>query len=121
MALLTPRRAAGALALAAMAAACGDFVRPPDFVPGDPDQLLVHAVLRAGSDSATVWVSRVGEGHVGTPVSGAQVRVSGSAAEAVLREVPRGSTPCAASRFVPDGVFGSAATATRRIRLVPRP
>jgi hypothetical protein len=68
MALL---RSAGALALAALAGACGDFVRPPDFVPGDPDQLLVHAVLHAGSDSAAVRVSRVGAGSEGTPVTGA--------------------------------------------------
>jgi hypothetical protein len=106
MALLRPRRAAGALALAAIAAACGDFVRPPDFVPGDPDQLLVHAVLHAGSDSAAVWVLRVGEGFVGTPVRGAQVRLSGSAGEAVLREVPQGSAPCVAVPVFPDQFEG---------------
>lgn len=102
MALLRPRRAAGTLALAATAAACGDFVRPPVFVPGDPDQLLVHAVLHAGSDSAAVWVMRVGDGSVGTPVTGAQVRLGGSAGEAVLREVPQGSAPCAAVPVFPE-------------------
>lgn len=106
MALLRPRRAAGTLALAATAAACGDFVRPPIFVPGDPDQLLVHAVLRAGSDSAAVWVSRVGVESVGIPVTGAQVRLGGSAGEAVLREVPQGSAPCAAVAVIPDQFHG---------------
>lgn len=106
MALLKPRRAAGALALAATAAACGDFVRPPVFVPGDPDHLLVHAVLRAGSDSAAVWLSRTGNVQMGIPVSGAQVRLGGSAGEAVLREVPQGSAPCTPVPAFPDPFQG---------------
>jgi hypothetical protein len=106
MALLRPRRAAGALALAAIAGACTDFVRPPDFVPGDPDQLLVHAVLHAGSDSVAVRVSRVGGGEVGTPVSGAEVRLAGGAGEAVLLEVREGSGPCSAHLFIPDPFAG---------------
>lgn len=106
MALLRRARAAGALALAAMAGACGDLVRPPDFVPGDPNQLLVHAVLHAGSDSAEVRVSRVGAGSRGTPVSGAQVRLAGSAGEAVLREVPTGSAPCTVGLLTVDPFDG---------------
>lgn len=106
MALLRSGRAAGALALAAMAGACGDFVRPADFVPGDPNQLLVHAVLHAESDSAAVTLSRVGAGSTGTPVTDAQVRLMGSAGEAVLREVPKGSAPCTAGRSTTDPFDG---------------
>lgn len=106
MALLRCGRAAGAMALAALAGACGDFVRPPEFVPGDPNQLLVHAVLHAESDSARVRVSRVGSGSAGTPVTGARVRLMGSAGEAVLREVPEGSLPCTVGLFSADPFDG---------------
>jgi hypothetical protein len=76
MALLNPaRRAAGAAVMALLAGGCD--LHPPTYVPGDPDQLVVHAVLRAGSDSATVIVGRVGRGDAPAPASGAQVRIIG--------------------------------------------
>ncbi|HWK89278.1 MAG TPA: hypothetical protein VNP72_04760 [Longimicrobium sp.] len=94
MALLGLGRAAGALLLAAAAGGCGELTRPSIFVPGDPQQLLVHAVLHAGRDSAAVLVSRVGTGASGTPVAGAQVRLAGPAGQAVLPESPEGRAPC---------------------------
>jgi hypothetical protein len=91
MALLNPLRAAGAaLALAALAGGCGDFVRPPVHLPGDPRQVLVHAVLRAGSDSADVLVSRVGSGDGYIAVSGATVRIIRGDTRTVLPESSQG-------------------------------
>ncbi|HEX2080229.1 MAG TPA: DUF4249 family protein [Longimicrobium sp.] len=98
MALLNPSRAAAALALA-LVAGCGDLVRPSDFVEGDPDQLLVHAVLQAGSDSAAVLLSRADAGRL---IHGAQVRLLGSAGQAMLREV-EGLEPCTLYYVVVDG------------------
>lgn len=87
MALLSiVRRAAGAAALAAVAGGC-ELLHPPTYVGGDPDQLVVHAVLVSGSDSALVVVARVGTQEP-TPVSGAQVRIMGGGGTAVLPELP---------------------------------
>ncbi|HEU0014113.1 MAG TPA: hypothetical protein VFQ45_10540 [Longimicrobium sp.] len=94
MALLVRGRAAGALLLASAAGACGELTRPSIFVPGDPQQLLVHAVLHAGRDSAAVLVSRVGTGASGSPVSGAQVRLAGPAGQAALPEAAEGRAAC---------------------------
>lgn len=102
MALLNLSRAAGVLALAVAAGGCGDFIRPPTRLPGDPEQLLVHALLTAGSDSVQVLVSRVGTAHGPTPVSGAQVQVIGGGVEAVLAESTRGLAPCVRG-YVPPG------------------
>lgn len=100
MALLrSARAAAAALALAVAAGGCGDMVRPSDFVEGDPDQLLVHAVLQAGSDSAAVLLSRADAARL---IHGAQVRLLGSAGQAVLREV-EGLEPCTLYYVVVDG------------------
>lgn len=93
MALLIRARAAAAAALMAVLAAGCEFIRPPTWVQGDPDQLLVHAVLVAGSDSAAVLVTRVG-GLNGSPVSGAEVRLIGEHGEAVLAEVVGERAPC---------------------------
>ncbi|HST61677.1 MAG TPA: DUF4249 family protein [Longimicrobium sp.] len=83
MALLSfVRRAAGAAALAAFAGGC-EFLHPPTYTGGDPAQLVVHAVLQAGADSATVVVARVGVGEA-QPVTGAQVRLVGGGATTVL-------------------------------------
>ena len=99
MALLNPvRRAAGAAALALLAGGC-DFLYPPTYVPGDPDRVVVHAVLVAGSDSATVMVARVGRGADPYTISGAQVRIIGGGATAVLAEQPGIRGSCA--RFPP--------------------
>lgn len=110
---MSPGRAAGALALAALAGGCGELVRPDEFVPAEPEQLLVHAVLRAASDSAAVMVSRVGTGQGGVPVPGARVRLAGSAGETVLAQVPGGAEPCAApfrgTSFIARGTCYAAA------------
>lgn len=100
MALLIRARAAAAVMAAVLAAGC-EFIRPPTWVGGDPEQLLVHAVLVAGSDSATVLVNRVG-GIDGRPVSGAQVRLLGDGAETTLLEVEEGRVPCA-NAIAPPG------------------
>ena len=98
MALLNLVRAAGAVALAACAGGC-ELLHPPTLVDGDPSQLQVHAVLAAGSDSVSVFVSRVGVGRFSTPVTDAQVRVSGSAGSVVLAQSPTVRAPCV-SHFV---------------------
>lgn len=90
MALLSMvRRAAGAAALAALAGGC-EFLHPPTYVDGDPRQLVVHAVLVAGTDAATVVVARVGTQDP-EPVSGAQVRVVGGGVTTVLPEATQGT------------------------------
>jgi hypothetical protein len=94
MALLIRLRAVASAAVMAVLAAGCEFIRPPTFVPADPDQLLVHAVLVAESDSAAVLVTRVGSGHNGQPVSGAQVRLIGEHGQAVLAEVVGDGVPC---------------------------
>jgi hypothetical protein len=100
MALLSfVRRAAGAAALAAVAGGC-EFLHPPTYVGGDPDQLLVHAVLLAGRDSAEVIVARVGTREP-TRVTGAQVRIIGPGGTAVLSEVPNVTFECRPVSEVP--------------------
>jgi hypothetical protein len=94
MALLIRSRAVASAAVMAVLAAGCEFIRPPTFVPADPDQLLVHAVLVAESDSAAVLVTRVGSGHNGQPVSGAQVRLIGEHGQAVLAEAVGDRVPC---------------------------
>lgn len=99
MALLSSvRRAACAAALAALAAGC-EFIHPPTYVDGDPEQLLVHAVLTAGSDSAAVLVTRVGTGFGAAPIAGALVRVIGPGGQTVLAEAAE-LAPCSAD-YVP--------------------
>jgi hypothetical protein len=83
MALLSfVRRAACAAVLAAVAGGC-EFLHPPTYIGGDPGQLVVHAILAAGDDSATVVVARVGVREA-EPVAGAQVRIVGGGGTTVL-------------------------------------
>lgn len=105
MALLTRARA-GLAAAALMTAGACEFIRPPTYVTGDPQQLLVHAVLEAGSDSAAVLVGRVGGAGGMLPVSGAQVRVIGSDGQAVLLESAAERTPCSYSPTAPGARTG---------------
>jgi hypothetical protein len=103
MALLSfCRAAAGAAALAFFVGGC-DFIHPPTYVPGDENQLLVHAVLEAGSDSAVVLVARVGPPINPVPVMGARVRLAGPGGEAVLAEVTGEPRParCGSAAFIP--------------------
>ena len=95
MALLSRVRAlAGAAALAALAGAC-ELTHPPTYVPPDEDQLVVVAVLHAGSDSAAVLVVRVGRDDGEPPaVSGARVRVAGPGGTGVLAELTGAAAPC---------------------------
>lgn len=81
------RAAAGAALLAAVAGGC-EFIHPPTYVPGDPGQLLVHAVLTAGSDSAAVIVARVGTGFEEEPVLDAVVRLAGPDGQVTLPGAP---------------------------------
>lgn len=94
MALLSPVRAAAGAALAVLAGAC-DFSHPPTYLPADEDQLLVGAVLHAGSDSAAVLLVRVGTEQGPPPaVSGAAVRIVGPGGAGVLAEVTGPALPC---------------------------
>ncbi|HLM67257.1 MAG TPA: hypothetical protein VK358_07005 [Longimicrobium sp.] len=93
------RRAAGAAALALLAGGC-DFLYPPTYVPADAEQLVVHAVLESGRDTAAVLVTRVGTVEP-VAVSGARVRLAGPAGTLVLEERAGPSTPCTAHPVAP--------------------
>jgi hypothetical protein len=100
MALLSfLRRAAGAAALALLGGGC-DFLYPPTYVPADREQLVVHAVLEAGRDTAAVLVVRVGTVEP-VAVSGARVRLIGPAGTVVLQEGAGPSTPCTVHPVAP--------------------
>lgn len=93
MALLNGTRAAAAAVLALLGGGC-EFVRPPTGVPDDREQLLVHAVLVAGTDSASVFLARMEPTNGYVPVHGARVRVLGEGHATELRELPAGATRC---------------------------
>lgn len=101
MALLSPARAAAGAALVALLAGGCDFIHPPSFVPPDPDQLVVHAVLRGGTDTATVLVTRVGTHVDPVAVSDARVRVAGPDGAVTLAEVRSLPVPCGWAVVVP--------------------
>lgn len=100
MALLNPARAAGAAALALLTGAC-EHTRPPTYVPADEDQLVVAAVLHAGSDSAAVLVVRAGRGDAPPAVSRARVRIVGPGGTGVLTELVETAAPCGRAMLPP--------------------
>jgi hypothetical protein len=67
-----------------------DFIRDPTTFTFDREYVTVHSVLRAGSDTATVFLSRVAGPEqlfeLTLPVSGATVRLSTGGTAAELRE-----------------------------------
>lgn len=105
MALLSFFRGAACAAALATLAGC-EFLHPPTYVQGDPNQLLVHAVLTAGSDSASVVVMRVGTGFARVPVAGAQVRVIGPAGQATLPASAE-LDPCSGDHVPPEQASGA--------------
>ena len=82
-------------ALLVLAAGCG--VIPPPTGVDLPPSLQLNAVLPAGADTVAVLIEEaetVDGSLPTTPVSGAQVRLSGPGAEATLREAPAGFAAC---------------------------
>jgi hypothetical protein len=105
MAFLTRARAGLAAAVLMTAGAC-EFIHPPTYVSGDPNQLLVHAVLEAGDDTAAVLVTRVGGAGGPLAVAGAQVRIIGADGQAVLMESTAERTPCSSATLPPGSRNG---------------
>lgn len=94
-----------AVALLLAGSAC-DFVRPPTVVDPPRDQLLVHSVLSAGTDTVRVLLTRPASDQsfdaAPVRVSGAQVRIAGGGAEVLLREAPEGFGHCLIPRYNGD-------------------
>lgn len=87
------------LPLAALVFAGCEFTRDPVAVDLRGDELMVHGVLAAGSDTVAVVLTRVRPGTGGSPaavvpVSGADVRVSAGGASVRLAEAPAGFSGC---------------------------
>ncbi|MBA4156851.1 MAG: DUF4249 family protein [Gemmatimonadetes bacterium] len=96
-----------AVALLLAGSAC-DFVRPPTVVDIPRDQLLVHSVLSAGTDTVRVLLTRPASAQsfdrapAPIPVSGARVRIAGGGAEVLLREAAEGFAACLTPRYNGD-------------------
>lgn len=91
------KRAATALLLCA-APGCA-FERPPTTIQAE-EQVQLHSLLRAGSDTVAVLVERVGadQGALWVrPVSGARVRIGPPGAGTTLAEAPAGFRACLVS------------------------
>ncbi len=86
------------LLLTCLVAGC-DFLRQPTPLELSGEQILVHSLLLAGSDTVSVYLTRSRPG-LGTPapsvqpISGAEVRIMGPAGSIRLAEDPPGLPRC---------------------------
>ncbi|HEV2149707.1 MAG TPA: DUF4249 family protein [Longimicrobiaceae bacterium] len=90
------RASLGLLGLLGLLLAGCELLRPPTDIDV-PDQVQLHYVLRAGSDTVAVLIEEAGTraGALGVrPVSGARVRIAGGGVEVELREAPTGFPAC---------------------------
>lgn len=97
MELLKPSAVLAALLLAG---GC-ELQREPTPLELTGEEVMVHSVLEAGSDTVSVLLTRVRPGFQGrgpnvSPLSGAEVRISGGGSTARLTEAPAGFGPCLA-------------------------
>jgi len=88
-----------ALPLAALLLAGCGFTRDPVRVDLHGEELMVHGVLAAGSDTVAVLLTRVRTEGAGTPatvspVTGATVRITGGGQTVRLDEAPAGFPAC---------------------------
>ena len=84
--------------LGLLAAGCG-FVREPTPLELSDEQVLVHSVLHAGTDTIAVLLQRIRPGAGSAvplirPISAADVRITGGSGEVHLREAPVGFRRC---------------------------
>lgn len=99
---------AAALIPAVLLAGGCEFVRDPAGIDLVGEQIMVHSVLKAGSDTAAVFLTRVrpGSGNSGpsvSPISGATVRIVAGGDTVQLTEAPAGFASCIVA-------FGSASS-----------
>jgi hypothetical protein len=80
-----------------------EFLREPTPLELTDEQVMVHSVLQAGSDTVSVLLTRVRPGSRSAardvvPISGAEVRITGGGNTVRLAESPAGFAPCLLGR-----------------------
>lgn len=95
------------LGLALLVGGC-DFLRDPTQIEVRGSEVIVHSVLRAGSDTVAVLLQRAepataGNGPRIEAISGAVVRIAGGGASVPLAEAPGGFPSCVRGERTPLG------------------
>jgi hypothetical protein len=97
------KRSALLLGVALIVGGC-EFLREPTPLELTGEQIMVHGVLEAGSDTVAVLLTRVRPGRQGTngaevlPLSGVDVRIAGGGSSVRLAEAPAGFGACLRAR-----------------------
>lgn len=108
-----------ALPLAALLLAGCEFTRDPVRVDLHSEELMVHGILAAGSDTVAVLLTRVrttGADSAATvaPVSGATVRITGGGEAVRLDQAPAGFAACIQEPAAGPSLAGGCYTAVLR-------